>query len=78
MKQAAETVPRSAPNAPREIWKNDNELNSALRERSKLHRHSDMYKEISKKIKKRVQFLRNQKLQSEADELNKYFFQICQ
>ena len=45
LKQAAEnTLPRFVPNSTREIWKNDNELNNALSERSKVHKNSDMYK----------------------------------
>ena len=69
---AKDTVPRSPAKITREIWKNDTELNSALRERTKFERNSDSYKELSKKIKKRVQILRNQKLKKEADELNSF------
>ena len=48
---ATNTVPRSPANITREIWKNDTELNSALRERTKFERNSDSYKDLSKKIK---------------------------
>ena len=73
LKHAAQnSIPNKATKTTREIWKCDEELNCALQERSQLERNSIAYKELCKKIKKRVQFLRNQKLQIEADELNQF------
>ena len=73
LKQAAQnSIPQKASKTAREIWKCDEELNLALQERSQLQRDSIAYKEASQKIKKRVRFLRNQKLEIEADELNQY------
>ena len=73
LKQAAQnSIPQKASKTAREIWKCSEELNLALQERSQLQRDSIAYKKASKKIKKRVRFLRNQKLEIEADELNHY------
>ena len=55
-----------------EIWKDDHVLNLLIEQRSKVLRASNEHKEFSKKIKKRVIFLRNEKLAKEAHELNNY------
>ena len=55
-----------------EIWKDDQVLNLLIEQRSKVLRASNEHKEFSKKIKKRVIFLRNEKLAREASELNDY------
>lgn len=54
----------------RQIWKNDKELNDLMKDRVKLGFKSDAYKLVTKKIKKRVGILRNEKLKSEAEEVN--------
>ena len=56
----------------REIWKNDVELNELIRVRSQHPIASIDYKETTKKIKKRVTRLRNEKLEMEAAEINEY------
>ena len=47
-------------------------MNLLIEQRSKVLRASNEHKEFSKKIKKRVIFLRNEKLAREASELNDY------
>ena len=73
LKQAAQiSIPERSKKCTHEIWKHDEILNQYLEERSMHHRDTNTYKEMSKKIKKRVQCLRNQKLQKEAKELNQF------
>ena len=55
-----------------ELWKNDETLNKLLEERTKFTTGTAEYKNSTKKIKKRVSQLRNEKLRIEADEINKY------
>ena len=73
LKEAAQsTIPPKSSNCTHEIWKNDDVLNEYLEVRANLQRDTPRYKEVSKQIKKRVRYLRNQKLQVEADELNRF------
>ena len=68
---AKETLPsKIKKNHDNELWKDDETLNSLLTERSNLDRKGDLHKQLSKKIKKRIQHLRNVKMQQEADEIN--------
>ena len=60
--------PKSEKNC--ELWKNDECLNELLNEREKLSLTSSSYKDTTKKIKKRVTWLRNKKLRLEAEEIN--------
>ena len=53
-----------------EIWKIDKELNSLLQQRKQTPKLSMEYKTLTKAIKFRVNTVRNQKLQHEADEIN--------
>ena len=69
---ATNSITQTSLKTTRELWKCDDELNTALQERAKLQRNTDEYKEVTRRIKKRVMFLRNRKLQREADELNQY------
>ena len=70
--QSAEnaTLPRATPDKAREIWKDDDVLNRLLNSRSELDKTSGEYKNITKLIKKRVCFLRTEKLKTEAALLN--------
>ena len=55
-----------------EVWKQDEELNRLLQYRQETDRSSIQYKRLNKSIRKRVNTLRNEKLQKEADEINEY------
>ena len=55
-----------------ELWKEDTEFNDLLNARNKLMRGTPEYKSITKLIKKRTWFLRNEKIKTEADEINLY------
>ena len=55
-----------------EIWKDDEQLNLFINQRNAYQRGSDENKEITKAIKRRVNFLRNEKIEREANELNEY------
>ena len=54
-----ELPPKLKITSEKELWKNDEELNSLLRDRSDTIRNGESYKKLSKKIKKRVRQLRN-------------------
>ena len=69
---ARNILPRKTRKVTRDIWKDDEEINNILQERSTLDRVSDQYKFLSKRIKKRIRHLRNDKLKAEAEELNKF------
>ena len=66
------SIPAKTNKCNHEIWKHDELLNKYLEERANLERGTTLYKDISKKIKKRVGWLRNEKLKMEAEELNKF------
>ena len=66
------SLPPKTVKCAQEIWKDDDELNRILQERSTLPRNSDQHKQLTKLIKKRVRYLRNQKMKTEADEINQY------
>ena len=54
----------------KELWRNDREFNQLLTRRQDLPKDSIAYKSITKDVKKRITFLRNQKLRNEAAEIN--------
>ena len=58
--------------ATKEIWKEDCIVNELLKERNDIPRGSDAYKILTKKIKKRVNQLKNEKCAKEAEEINEY------
>ena len=66
------SIPAKKHKCNHEVWKDDELLNKYLEERVNLKRGTPMYKVISKKIKKRVGWLRDQKLKMEAEELTKF------
>jgi len=72
LNKAGESLPFIAKDIATEWWKNDNQFNTLLDDRSKLDRGSKEYLTKSKEIKKRIQFLRNEKLKSEAEDINRY------
>ena len=53
-----------------ELRKKDKLLNDLLDQRSRLSRTSDEYKKLSKKVKKRVHYIRNLKIRNEAMQIN--------
>ena len=55
-----------------ELWKNDSLLNKLLAERAKAPSESSSYSIVTKMIKKRVSWLRNEKLREEAEEINEH------
>ena len=69
---AKNSLPPKTGKCTREIWKDDGELNQILQERSTVPRNSEQHKQLTKLIKKRVRYLRNQKMKIEADEINQY------
>ena len=70
---ASETLPKkSKSKSSRELWKDDTVLNDLLKKRTQSDIQSLEHKIISKKIKKRVGYLRNVKLRIEAEEINYY------
>ena len=54
------------------LWRDDNDLNKLLEQRSNMTKDSNDYKSISKQIKKRIVKLRNMKLKQEAEEVNSF------
>ena len=68
-----ETLPsRSKKNTVHEIWKDDKEFNQILKERRNFQMSSAEYKILIKRLKKRIIFLRNEKLAKEANEINEH------
>ena len=55
-----------------QLWENDIELNTLLSERCKFAIGTRSYKDITKKVKNKVRWLKNQKLELEADALNTF------
>ena len=72
-KAANETIPiKQKSEKNEEIFKNDKDLNTLLNSRSSLTKGTEAYKKATKLIKKRVQFIRNQKLRREAELINQH------
>ena len=67
---ADKVLPKKTRHQQREMWKEDEEFNRIIHERSQLQKNSDEYKLMTKKLRKRIRFLRNEKLQQEANETN--------
>ena len=57
---------------PSEIWKNDERLNSLLAERKLFDKSTNEFQQLTKSIKKRIIFLKNEKLEKEAEEINEF------
>ena len=72
-KAASTTLPQKhIRKQEKEIWKNDKELNILLNQRLETEKKSTEYKLLTKKIKTRVNLLRNYKLRQEAEQINEY------
>ena len=69
-RSAAHVLPRKLKVKINEVWKDDDEFNNLISLRSTLERNSDRHKSLTKQIKKRIRYLRNQQLQKKADEID--------
>ena len=70
---AAETLPQKEKGfESKEDFKDDECFNILLEERSNLTKDTQEYKKTTKKIKKRVKFLRNERLRCEAETINQH------
>ena len=69
---AARTVipPAARSNEENEIWRRDYEFNNIIVERQAVDKTTDAYKELTKRLKKRIRFLRNERLRQEANAIN--------
>ena len=56
----------------KEIWKDDKVLNELVEQRKNLTKDTDEYKIVTKNAKKHVRYLRNQKLDEEAKQINQF------
>ena len=54
----------------RQIWKNDEEFNRIIDLRQSADKSSEAYKSLTKALKNRIRFLRNERLKREALEIN--------
>ena len=73
LKEVAESgLPKVQKRHTAQTWKQDGEFNELLNERMNCQTGTVHYKELTKRIKKPVKHLRNQRLQKEADEINEY------
>ena len=73
MQQQEEILPqKSKCQRENEVWKNDKTLNKLLEARSKLTRNTQPYISVTKKVKKQVRFLCNEKIRVEAEEINNH------
>ena len=69
---ASEVLPNKTKTCIRQVWKDDQDLNSLLEERALTEKASIAYKKLTKSIKSRIMKLRNDKMRSEADEINNF------
>ena len=63
---------KNAKKTVNEIWRNDKEFNELLEQRKRIKSGTDQHKIITKRIKKKVNFLKNKKLEEEAFEINEH------
>lgn len=68
---AKETLPKKTKEKTAETWKFDSTFNSLIETRAKFNRGSENFKEYTKKIKKRINKLKNDKLRTEASQIDK-------
>ena len=70
---AKSTLPKmSKKRKTKEIWKDDEQLNHLTERRQEYQQSCNEYKEITKLIKRRVSFLKNEKMAKEAREINEH------
>ena len=67
---AESTIPAKVKTCVRETWCEDNEFNALLEERKNHIVGSEYYKSATKRIKKHIRKLRNEKLSREAENIN--------
>ena len=72
---AESTLPSKVKTRVRETWSEDDEFNTLLQQRKNYSFGSEDYKDLSKRIKKRIRHLRNEKLSREADNINMHYNQ---
>ena len=71
LKEVAESgLPKVQKRNTAQTWKQDEAFNELLNESMNCQTGTAHYKELTKRIKKHVKYLRNQRLQKEADEIN--------
>ena len=71
MKTATEVLPiLNNRKKSSEIWKDDREFNEIISERQNVEKTSLRYKELTSKLKRRINLLRNKKIREEADTIN--------
>jgi len=68
---AGTTLKYTPKSKKKEIWKEDYELNTLLDQRRNSNSEHE-HKDITRKIKKRVKYIRNQIYEQEAKEINEY------
>ena len=69
---AEHSIPPKQKKCTRELWKDDGKINHLISLRTFLPRNSDEYKEQIKRIKKRVNKLKNEKVKQEAEDINNF------
>ena len=69
---AESTIPKVTKTKTKELWKEDCLLNELLKQRNEISQGSDEYKILTKKIKKRVNQLKNEKFAKEVEKINEY------
>ena len=67
---ANKVLPKKTRHQYHELWKENEKFNRIIHERSQLQKNSDDYKSITKKLRTKIRFLRNEKLHQEANEIN--------
>ena len=68
---AAEAIlPACKAEGSKEMWRNDGELNTLLKQRILSRKDDAEYIRLTRLVKKRVKFLRNEKIRLEAQEIN--------
>ena len=69
---ASEILPNKTEKKTKQIWRDDEDLNKLLEERSKTDNETISYKKLTRLIKSRIRKLRNEKMRKEAEELNEF------
>ena len=69
---ASEILPNKTEKKTEQIWRDDEDLNKLLEERSKTDNETTDYKKLTRMIKSRIRKLRNEKMRKEAEELNEF------
>ena len=67
---ASEHLPQPAKQKLKDIWSSDREINRLIDARQSLSPHTSQHKNLTKQIKKRVIFLKNEKFRIEAEAID--------